>query len=157
MLFTAALSLSLGLGSSLVAASPISSGFNTMALLRGCDATTSKEFVTRAEAHFTENKVLADVKVRTEEDAPYQAIPVCCTLGSLHFSFAMSKLAPDFCVGHEIHESISKMLMEDPIWYSEMYPPEMNSNYVSCGISFYLADVDRSPNASWFNQAGPGK
>ena len=33
----------------------------------------------------------------------------------------------------------------------------MNADYPSCGISFFLAGTDRTLNADWFDQAGPGK
>lgn len=75
MLFTAALSLFIGLGSSLVAASPISSGFNTTALLRGCGTTPSAQFVSQAEAHFAKNKVAVDSEVWIA----VASIPVYCT------------------------------------------------------------------------------
>jgi len=33
----------------------------------------------------------------------------------------------------------------------------MNADYAPCGISFFLAGTDRTLNANWFDQAGPGK
>ena len=56
MLFTAAISL-LGLGSSLVSASPFSKGAYARSLGRACGSTPSDEFVAKAEAHFAENRV----------------------------------------------------------------------------------------------------
>ena len=77
MLLAASLSLFLGLGSSLVAASPLSNRANTT-LVRGCATHPSKEFIDQAEAHFAKNKVWA------KADA-IAAIPVYCTLVFLGF------------------------------------------------------------------------
>ena len=74
MLFTAALSLFLSLGSSLVAASPISSGANVTALVRACGSVPSEEFVDQAEAHFTKHKVATKSKV----GIAIASIPVYC-------------------------------------------------------------------------------
>ena len=74
MLFTAALSLFLGLGSSIVAASPISSGVNVTALVRACGSVPSKEFVDQAEAHFAEHKVAT----KSEVGIAIASIPVYC-------------------------------------------------------------------------------
>ena len=75
MLFTAALSLFLSLGSSLVAASPISSGVNATALVRACGTTPSDQFVAQAEAHFAKHKVSLK-----SDAAAVASIPVYCTL-----------------------------------------------------------------------------
>jgi len=74
MLFTAALSLFLSLGSSLVAASPISSGVNATALVRACGSVPSKEFVDQAEAHFAKHKV----ETKSEVGIAVASIPVYC-------------------------------------------------------------------------------
>ena len=74
MLFTAALSLFLTLGSSLVAASPTSSGANATALIRACGTTPSDDFVSQAEAHFAEHKVAA----KSDAGLAVASIPVYC-------------------------------------------------------------------------------
>ena len=33
----------------------------------------------------------------------------------------------------------------------------MNADYASCGISFHLADTDRTLNGDWFDQVGPDR
>ena len=76
MLFTAALSLFLSFGSSLVAASIIS---NTTTLRRGCGFVPSEEFVIQAEADFANNKVTVEFEV----GITLASIPVYC---GLHFS-----------------------------------------------------------------------
>ena len=83
MLFKAALSLLLSLGSSLVAASPISGGVNATALIRACGSVPSKEFVDQAEAHFAKHKVTT----KSEVGIAVASIPVYCApdLASLWF------------------------------------------------------------------------
>ena len=76
MFFAAALSLLLSLGSTLVSASPISSGVNTTALVRACGSVPSKEFVDQAEAHFSQHKVAT----KSEVGIAFASIPVYCTL-----------------------------------------------------------------------------
>ena len=74
MLFAAALSLFLGLGTSLVAASPISGGVNATALVRACGSVPSQEFIDQAEAHFAKNKVAT----KSEVGVAVASIPVYC-------------------------------------------------------------------------------
>jgi len=81
MLFTDTLSLFLGLGSSLVSASPISSGVNATALVRACGCVPPKEFVDQAEAHFAKRKVA----VKSEVGIAVVSIPVYCTLDFASF------------------------------------------------------------------------
>jgi len=83
MLFAAALSLFLSLGSSLVAASPISSGVNATALIRACGTVPSKEFVDQAEAHFAKHKVEA----KSDAGIAVASIPVYCALDLASISF----------------------------------------------------------------------
>ena len=70
------LSLFLSFGSSLVAASPISSGANATAPVRACGSVPSEEFVDQAEAHFAKHKVAAKSKV----GIAVASIPVYCEL-----------------------------------------------------------------------------
>ena len=76
MLFKAALSSLLGLGASLVAASPVSNGVNATALIRACGSVPSKEFVDQAEAHFAQHKVAT----KSEAGIAVASIPVYCAL-----------------------------------------------------------------------------
>ena len=78
MLFTATLSLLLTLGSSLVAASPISSGVNATTYHRACGTTPSDEFVIQAEDHFAKHKVTA----KPDVNIAVASIPVYCALHS---------------------------------------------------------------------------
>ena len=78
MLFTAALSI-LGLGSSLVAASPLSDGGNAPALVRACGSTPSDDFIAKAEAHFADNKV------NSTKISAAVTLNVYCTLDFLSF------------------------------------------------------------------------
>jgi len=82
MLFTAAFSLFVSLGSSLVVASPIYSVQNTT-LLRGCGTTPSQEFVAEAEAHFAKNRVTADP---SDAQVAVASIPVYCMLDVFSYS-----------------------------------------------------------------------
>lgn len=90
MLFTAALSLFLSLGSSFVVASPIYHGANATALVRRCGSNPSEDFITKAEAHFAKNKVLVDAVA----GAAIASIPVYCTLDLFSFLFCQVKLIP---------------------------------------------------------------
>lgn len=147
MLFTTALSLFLGLGPSLVAASSVSSRFNTTARSRECGTTPSKGFITQAEAHFAENKIIVDAEAR----ASPISIPVHCGLDSC---FALSKLTPDFCTGHVVYKDgfISGGNITDSQIQSSINV--LNHDYASCGISFHLVCTDRTHNRDWFNNAG---
>jgi len=80
MLFTAALSLLISLGSSLVVASPVYDGLNTT-LLRRCGTDPSQQLVSQAEAHFAKNKVMAISEVGI---SAVINIPVYCTQGFSH-------------------------------------------------------------------------
>jgi hypothetical protein len=80
MLFTAAFSFFLSLGSSFVIASPIyNAGANATALLRTCGSNPSEDFITKAEAHFAKNKVIVDATA----GAAVASVPVYCTSGFL--------------------------------------------------------------------------
>ena len=144
MLFTAALSLLLGLGSSLVAASSVSSEFNITARSRECGTTPSKGFTTQAKADFVENKVLFDAEAGTSI-----SIPVHCALDSC---FAPSKLTLDFRTGHVVYKdgSISRGNITDSQIQSSINV--LNDDYAPCGISFHLVCTDRTHNRDWFQQ-----
>jgi len=78
MLSAATLSFFLALGSSLVAAGPLSNRAN-ITVGRGCGTNPTPEFMAQAEAHFSKNKVNSDA------GAAVASIPVYCTLDSLAF------------------------------------------------------------------------
>ncbi|KAF9647707.1 zincin [Thelephora ganbajun] len=131
MLFTAALSLVLSLGSSLVAASPVSSWLNTTTYLtRACGTTPSEEFISQAEAHFAENMVVVDPEARID----VASIPVYW-----HVIYKSTSLSEGYIPDSQISSSINVL----------------NADYSPCGISFYLAGTDRTFNADWFDQASP--
>ena len=142
MLLTTALSL-LGLGSSLVAASPLSDGLNTRSLGRACGSTPSDEFVAKAEAHFAENRVEG-----VKADAAI-TINVYCTsdfLSSLHRGVDTGCLT-----GHVIYASTDVSGGYIPDSQVSDSIKVLNEDYGSCGVSFVLANTDRTLNAGWFN------
>ena len=99
MLSAAALSLFLGLGFSLVTASPIS---NATALHRGCGFLPSEEFVIQAEAHFAQHK--ASFKSAA---AAATSIPVYCSLHSFSVLFRGTKTNTGlFCRARDLQDRI---------------------------------------------------
>ena len=148
MLFIAALSLFLGLGSSLVAASPVSSGFNATVRRRElCGTTPSQEFIAQAESHFVENRVMVDADTEL-------SIPVHCTLGSC---FVLSKLTPDFCIGHKIFEDDTVDGGDITLLQIETTLRALNSDYAKCRVRFWIASIDNTRNPDWFRKANPIK
>ncbi|KAF9647709.1 metalloprotease [Thelephora ganbajun] len=122
----------LSLGSSLVAASPVSSWSNTTAhLTRACGTTPSEQFISQAEAHFAENKVVVD----SEVGIAIASIPVYW-----HVIYKSTSLSEGYIPDSQISSSISVL----------------NADYARCGISFHLAGIDRTHNVNWFDQVGPG-
>lgn len=69
----------------------------------------------------------------------------------------MTKLRLVCFTGHVIYASTSLSGGYIPDSQISSSISVLNADYASCGISFYLAGTDRTLNANWFNQAGPGK
>lgn len=128
MLFTAALSLLLSLGASLVAASPVSRGVNATAI-RTCGSVPSDEFVIEAEDHFAKNRLQVDL-----EAAPAVTISVYW-----HVIYKTKTVSGGYIPKSQIDKSISVL----------------NKDYGSCGVKFTLAATSRTLNANWFDRAGP--
>jgi len=147
----ALLSFALGLGSSLVAASPISSGFNSTGLLRQCGTNPSLEEVIQAEAHFAKNKVVTNSGPGTA----VASIPVYCMPSLPRCTVVRLTLAR--CTGHVIYKttSISGGYIPDSQITASI--DVLNADYAPCSISFFLAGTDRTLNPTWFDQVIPGK
>ena len=79
MLWATGLSLFLGLGSSLAAATPLFSRANTTGPVRVCGTNPTQQFMDQAEAHFAKNKVASVA------GAAVASIPIYCTPYSLVF------------------------------------------------------------------------
>ena len=79
MLLATSLSLFLGLGSSLVAATPLFSRANSTGPVRVCGTNPTQQFIDQAEAHFAKNKVASAA------GAAVASIPIYCTPYSLDF------------------------------------------------------------------------
>ena len=146
MLFTAALSL-LGLGSSLVTASPLSDGAGAPALVRACGSTPSDEFVAKAEAHFAQNRVDG-----TRINAAV-TLDVYCTMDLL--SFLRSGVDTGCLTGHVIYKNTEVSGGYIPDSQISNSIKVLNEDYASCGVSFRLAGTDRTLNADWFDKIGP--
>ena len=74
MLLATSLSLFLGLGSSLVAATPLFSRANSTGPVRVCGTNPTQQFMDQAEAHFAKNKVVSVA------GAAVASIPIYCTV-----------------------------------------------------------------------------
>ena len=146
MLFTAALSL-LGLGSSFVSASPFSKGANARSLGRACGSTPSDEFVAKAEAHFAENRVEGS---RADPDI---TIAVYCT--SDFFSSLRCEVDTDYLIGHVIYKTTDVSGGDIPESQISDSIKVLNEDYASCGVSFVLADTDRTLNPYWYDNLDP--
>jgi len=79
MLLATCLSLFLGLGSSLAAATPLFGRANSTGTVRVCGTNPTQQFTDQAEAHFAKNKVASVA------GATVASIPIYCTLHSLVF------------------------------------------------------------------------